>query len=373
MAVSTFKEKMSGIGYIFIRFCLIIFCLYISAYIFDIWRGSPHIDFDDIPNHNYLPDIMRLNKEKRIPEALAIYNYIKRNPSMPSHRIIVNVGEEILRENNRLIAKAERFSSGFLWGEKISEEALIGTIISDFLFVGDIRDLTREGYKALNGEDVDELLVLLSNVSLVNSATLFFPEFTSKVAASCIQTTLSIFKALSKANALSPKLTKTILSLLKTNNWKQFSKLLRESYELFKAAPPGSIVPLMKYIDSNEDLIVIKKWVEMKPDETIVALAMGNKKALTWMKHKGDPSKSEVRIELIRVLKKGSIIFLKQKKRIFKKAYKSTLEKISTNMKVFFSNHQILRYILPFLILIGIIFSICYFFSIKNKLKEIFS
>lgn len=48
-------------------------------------------------------------------------------------------------------------------------EALFGTIWSDFTLIGDVRDLTFQGYNIVKGDDYDPIVLGLAGFGLVTS------------------------------------------------------------------------------------------------------------------------------------------------------------------------------------------------------------
>ena len=98
-------------------------------------------------------------KEDRIDDAV-MYQHL-------AEYLNVKLSKETLAEiekHNDLMSQswrnAKSFASGFVSGEADDMAGLTGSIASDMTLVGDIRDLSREGSKFVNGESYDKLIFL---------------------------------------------------------------------------------------------------------------------------------------------------------------------------------------------------------------------
>jgi hypothetical protein len=90
-------------------------------------------------------------------------------------------------------------------------EGMIVTTISDFMFIGDIRDLSKQGYNAVNGEEVDAFVATLATVGLVSSVASWTPTVGPQALAISSKPVLTLLKALKRIGALSHKMTAHIL------------------------------------------------------------------------------------------------------------------------------------------------------------------
>ncbi len=97
------------------------------------------------------------------------------------------------------LAAAGAFATGFATGEIDDMAGLAGAVAGDLVGVGDVRDLSREGLKALSGEETDTLVVGLSVAGLaVTGAT-----WTSLGAAAPARAGLTVLKTAARAGRLS--------------------------------------------------------------------------------------------------------------------------------------------------------------------------
>ncbi|MCP4314588.1 MAG: hypothetical protein GY789_00765 [Hyphomicrobiales bacterium] len=69
----------------------------------------------------------------------------------------------------RTVASGGKFARGLFVGGHGSGEEIAGTIISDFLVIGDIRDIAVQGTQYARGEDYDRIILGLSTLGLLTS------------------------------------------------------------------------------------------------------------------------------------------------------------------------------------------------------------
>lgn len=92
------------------------------------------------------------------------YDYVQKNPEAQLlHEEIVNKRADWLYQLNKL-------SEGLLSGTSDETIGQTASVVTDFLVIGDIRDLTKQGVNLAQGEDVDQVLVALATLGLVASA-----------------------------------------------------------------------------------------------------------------------------------------------------------------------------------------------------------
>ena len=128
--------------HLFKAFCFVVFGL-LSLFAFEVWRHSVTPTFAEEPLHDYLPHMQELRANGRYGEAIALGSFVESQPDLPNHTQIVTIKNEIVEEQASYLGKTKRFFGGFITGDTSSMEGMIGTAISDFMFIGDIRDLER--------------------------------------------------------------------------------------------------------------------------------------------------------------------------------------------------------------------------------------
>ncbi|MGD8325933.1 MAG: hypothetical protein PVF65_03365 [Sphingomonadales bacterium] len=101
---------------------------------------------------------------------------------------------------------AEEAAEGFAFGNGDSVAALGGSVASDFLLWGDIRDFTTESWHFARGEEVDYVIYALSGIGLGLTATTIATEG----ATAPVKGAASLLKAAKRANMLRPPYAKQL-------------------------------------------------------------------------------------------------------------------------------------------------------------------
>ena len=120
-----------------------------------------------------LPHTKELIKQKKYVEAeeylnyFIAYDYVKENPES------LKLLQSIQTIRNSFEYKKEKFFQGIIDGNSDEGIGQASAIASDFLVIGDIRDLAKEGLHYANDEEVDKLILSLSSLGLLLQPLLF--------------------------------------------------------------------------------------------------------------------------------------------------------------------------------------------------------
>lgn len=104
----------------------------------------------------------------------------------------------------RTYASGTRVAGGFVFGSVDSGEAIVGSLASDLVGVGDVRDFSVQGFNYLAGRDYDPLLLGLSTIGLGLTAA----SYTSFGAAAAPDAGISIVKNAYRGGKISRPLTR---------------------------------------------------------------------------------------------------------------------------------------------------------------------
>ncbi len=189
--------------------------------------------------------------------------------------------EEVNRQNsfsNKAIKNTKEFFSGFISGSSISSVGLSGSVISDMMIVGDIRDIYREGGKFTNDESYDKFTLQLAIIGVALSATTYI----SLGATSGAKVGVSILKVAKKTNSLSngfigiinKRLNKSVdFKVLKTLNFSSILSIKSSKEILYKSinlkpinALLSNLSSIKKSTNSLEDTVSIIKYVNNSKD-----------------------------------------------------------------------------------------------------------
>lgn len=139
-------------------------------------------------------------------------------------------------------------------------------IASDLIVFGDVRDLTRQGVAWFKGEETDEVLVALSAAGIALT-------FTPQVGAGN-----SLLKAARRAGALSERLAKSVVKLVKERAWRPLAGLFSDAGRISIKVGPARATKALAYADDATELATVARFVEVAPNP-LLALRWGGKSA----------------------------------------------------------------------------------------------
>ncbi|MAF15717.1 MAG: hypothetical protein CMG93_07030 [Marinomonas sp.] len=195
-----------------------------------------------------LPTTYELLAEERYAKASSYldffmaFEYVNQNPKAEA------LLEEISDIRSGWIYQGEKFFEGVIYG---SSDEVIGQtsgVASDFIFIGDLRDLTFESIKLAQGEEVDKVLVALAGLGLAASGVQV-ASGVGAVATSGAATPTVIATSAVKSGLVTLKLAR---KLGKLPPW--IVKKITETYTAYKTSDKLDINSL-KEITSNTKLI----------------------------------------------------------------------------------------------------------------------
>ncbi len=238
-------------------------------------------DIVNLPNYNYVHDIKKLKEEGKYKEALDLADYVLRNPDLPGQEEAKVLRDELDAEINSWWGKAKRFLKGFAWGEANSIEEVAGGITSDMIIWGDIRDLIKQGYYKITGNDTDPLIVALAGIGLATELV----DFADWAPA--------VLKGLRKVGAFSAKFVNFIIDTAKRSA--KLGKLDDGLKLVFKSI--GSLTDkiglartasVMKHVDDVDELATITRLAEKNADTAYLVVKNGGKDGISMIKQFGN-------------------------------------------------------------------------------------
>jgi len=175
------------------------------------------------------------------------------------------------------IRETKAFSKGFISGEVESIAGLTGSISSDFLLIGDIRDVYKQGKAYIYKEDYDEFILSISALGLFLSLA----DISSAGASIPLKVSASVLKTAKKTGNLSKgfikHLNKTFsksmnIKLLKKVDFSSI-KSMKSSFNNFsksiKLQKSKKLLLQLKQVKNNTsylDSIFLLKYVNEKKD-----------------------------------------------------------------------------------------------------------
>jgi hypothetical protein len=173
----------------------------------------------------YLEYFMQFEYVAQVPEAQELLTTIK-------------------TKRESLEYRSAKIFEGISTGTSDETEGLISAIGSDFFLIGDLRDLVIEGKHYFKEEKVDTLLVSLSTIGIVASASTFFTFGTSSTAKGAA----SVLKLAHKGRNIPPWLGKY---------------LINQSSQIRKTKSIQSVKPLLRNISDMQDIVGLKNTLKI--------------------------------------------------------------------------------------------------------------
>ena len=248
-------------------------------------------DISHLVQINPIPHTQELIKEEKYVEAeeylsyFMAYDYVKNNPT--SSQLL----QSIQTTRNSFEYKKEKFFQGIVEGNSDEDIGRASAIASDFLVLGDIRDLAREGMHYANDEKVDKLLLSLSTLGLLATATTVY----SLGATAPLKSSISLLKYGKRANKiplwLQTKLITQIELAKKTKSLLKIEKLLAPLQTLYKKVGLNKALQIISKSRNVKELTALTKLTTRFGTQTTVLLKSTNNSALKYMQKMPNVSK----------------------------------------------------------------------------------
>ncbi len=275
---------------------------------------------------NPIPQTKKLIVEERYVEAYNYLNYfmefdyVKENPDAQA------LLKQIEDKRASFEYRSEKFAEGIRTGT--SDEALgkASAIGSDFFLIGDLRDLALEGTHYYNNEEVDSVLVALSSIGLVASASTLFTLGSSAVAKSGV----SFLKLAHKSKAIPKWLNQYLIRqgkhIRKTKDISTLKPLFQTLDSLQKRVGINDTIKLLSRTASLNELKSVTKLTQRYGKQTPMLLKLSDKQVLTHTAKLSKVNKQTINLAstfgvngFVHLLKGGEKHFIKTTKRM--KAY----------------------------------------------------
>lgn len=248
------------------------------------------------------------------------FDYVKQNPK--AQALLTSI-EEI---RSSISYQSEKVAQGFRTGTSDELSGQLAAIGSDFLVIGDIRDLALEGTHYFKHEEVDPVLVSLSTIGLVASASSLFTFGSSAVAKSGV----SVLKLAHKSKRMPTWLNKYLLreakQIRKTKDITSIKPLFTTLDTMHKEVGLQDTLQLLSYTENFKELQGLGKLTKRYAKETNTLFKLSNKQLLTQAHILNKVDKKTIALAstygsngFVHLIKGGEKNFIKTTKRI--KAY----------------------------------------------------
>ena len=190
--------------------------------------------------------------------------------------------QQILKSDtplNNLTVKITHFTNGFIRGKGQDLAGIAGSVSADFTVVGDVRDLYQQYRRYEKGEQVDDLIVVLSGAGVGLTAL----TIGSLGATAPAKAGTSLLKFAAKTRHISTRFQKQLLDLgRKVFDWPQFTRTIKQSknlknirYGIKQAYHSEALKPLsriagqvnrIRHASSTMDAVHLLKYVDTTDD-----------------------------------------------------------------------------------------------------------
>ena len=260
-------------------------------------------DISSLPNFDYIEEVKRLRTESA-DEAKRLAQYIFETEGMPNQAEARRIYDEIERDQKNWWNRTKRAASGFVTGDGGSIEELGGSVVSDMVLYGDIRDLIKHSYfKVTKNEKGDAFIITLSTFGLAT-------EFVDVV-----DWAPAVLKAFRKAGALSAKMVGLLSDgMKKCMKAKKLDSGLTSLFSGMKSMTDSlgfaRASRLMRHADDAADVVALAKAVKKAPDETYLLVKYSGKSGVKELE-----GLSEAQVMILReAAKKGPDVLKNIKK-----------------------------------------------------------
>ena len=232
-----------------------------------------------------IPHTIELIKQEKYAKAdeylsyFMEYDYVRKNPK--SQKLLQEIREK--RENYEY--QSDKLIEGILKGKSDEDIGKASAIASDFLIIGDIRDLSIEGSRYYHDKEVDKVVIALSSLGLIATISTVYTLGTTAP----LKTSISVLKYAKRADKLpkwlSDKLIKQAKIAKDSYSVKHIEKLLTPIYKLYEKVGLTQTLELIKKTKSFNELKSIVNFSSKFGKKTPILLKLTNHKALSYSKN----------------------------------------------------------------------------------------
>jgi hypothetical protein len=228
-----------------------------------------------------IPHTEQLMQQQRYKEAYEYLHYFMQSKSIQNNPKARTLYQQIQSIRNSPEYQSQKIIEGVRTGssdEAIGQASAIG---SDFFVIGDIRDLLMQGHAYLNAQEVDKVLVALSAIGVVASATTLLTLGSSSVAKGGIST----LKLAHKSNRIPPWLGDYLITQAKMVKQQRTITPLKPLFEqleaMRKSVGTDTTLTLLSQTKSFKSLSKMNRLTQHYGHHTPMLLRLSNKRIYT--------------------------------------------------------------------------------------------
>lgn len=234
-----------------------------------------------LPDHDFTSDILALQTQGCVSEALDWARYVTNNPALPNQAAASNIVIQLEKEQNSVWRQADRAAKGFITGSGASVEEMGGAIASDMVVYGDCRDLLIQGFYKVTGRETDSVVAALAGVGLLTELV------------EVLDWAPAVLKAFRKANALSQRFGEWLIAACRRSaKARMIDPALLQVFENLKSLHErlglAKTAAVFKHVDTAEDVASLSKYADAHPGEVYRFLETAGDGGLPLLRRVGD-------------------------------------------------------------------------------------
>jgi hypothetical protein len=239
-------------------------------------------DVSTLVQINPIPHTKKLIAQKKYVEAQEYLSYFMEYPYVKKNPQSFQLMQTIKNKRSSFSYKKNKIMEGVIKGTSDEDIGRASAIASDFLLIGDIRDLAIEGSHYANDEKVDKLIVALSSLGLLATATTIY----TLGATAPIKGSISLLKRIKRANKiplwLHNELIKQIEIAKKTKSLKKIQSLLQPIGKLYNKVGFNQTIYILNKSRHITDLKQLSNFATRFTTKSRVLLSTTNNTAFKY-------------------------------------------------------------------------------------------
>jgi len=258
-------------------FVVLLFSFFV---IYDRYEMREPVAFEALNQINPLPKTEALIAEGKLLEAEEYLTFFMAYPYMKENLQAKNLLLDIKLKRTSPAYKKDKIIEGIITGKSDELAGQVSAGISDFFLFGDLRDLAIEGYHHLSHKEVDKVLVALSSIGVMASASTLM----TAGASSPVKGSISFLKFAKKSGKfpkwLGKYLIKTAKELKTAKNLKGIKPLFDSLSIMIKGAGVNGGLKLLKNTKGMKSLKEASSFAKVYGKNTSALISIHGKEAL---------------------------------------------------------------------------------------------
>ena len=269
---------------LFIKLTAFVMLLVSFFILYDRYDMRQPIAFEALQQIDPLPKTKEFITQGKLVDAEEYLSFFIPYPYMQNNLKAKSLLLDIKLKRSSPEYKKEKILEGIMTGKSDELEGQISAGVSDLFLFGDLRDLVIEGYHHLSNQKVDNVLVALSSIGVVASASTFMSAGASMPA----KGSLSFLKFAKKTGKL-PKwlgkyLIKSAKELKHSKELKGIKTLFNELTIMIKSAGANAGLKLLQNTKGIKSLKASSTFAKTYGKNSTALLTILGKDALKYQK-----------------------------------------------------------------------------------------